>query len=212
MLGAIVTAGAWTEAPLNPPANNVAAPLNIGNAFQIKEGGLQLRGLFVEGKGVFSTSTYTMPANSTLAVKGAVSANAYCDVNGLNCKSADAVTGGTPNAAGVAKAWATFRNIGGAVTVVGNTHGVASVTGAYGVPNHAYYDTVITLNEPLLETNYAVLVVPSQNDGSARYNGAVLDWVCLWNKIDSTRIGVHCAYPGFGAYGNSIASVLVFSQ
>jgi len=211
-LGFVIVAGAWTDAPLDPPSDNIAAPINVGDIFQIKEGGLQLRGLFVEGKGVFSTSTYSIPSNTTLAVNGAVSANTYCDVNGMNCKSSSDVGGAAAGAAGVAKAWVTFRNINGAVAVQGTSHGVTSVASAAGVPNHAAWDTVITLDQPLLASNYAVLVVPSQNDGSARYNGTVLDWVCMWNKVASNKIGVHCAYPGYGAYGNSIASVVVFSQ
>lgn len=280
MLGAVIVAGAWTDAPLNPPANNVAAPLNVGNLFQVKEGGLQLRGLFVEGKGVFSTSTYSIPSNTTLAVNGAVSANSYCDVNGQNCKSAadiaSAVTGGTggdkivcggwdtkygsgtvegsqwgcvpagsascpvgydavssshvtinlaeqtnlcvlsrvgvASSAGTAKAWVTFRNLNGTVSEVGDSHNVTSVASGSGTKNYLAADTIITFAENLVDDNFAVLVSPSINNGGGYYDGRVLDWVCVWDKVASNKIAVRCAYLGYGAYGNSIASVVVFAQ
>lgn len=41
-LSGFVVAGAWTDAPANPPANNVAAPLNVGTDNQTKLGSLIL--------------------------------------------------------------------------------------------------------------------------------------------------------------------------
>lgn len=87
MLAGFVYAGAWTDAPTNPPANNVAAPLNVGDNLQIKEGPLDVGGLLVQGKGAFSTSSYTLPTKVTLGINGAVAANAYCDLHGNNCTS-----------------------------------------------------------------------------------------------------------------------------
>lgn len=41
-LSGFIVAGAWTDAPSNPPANNVAAPLNVGTDNQTKLGSLIL--------------------------------------------------------------------------------------------------------------------------------------------------------------------------
>jgi len=94
MLAGFVYVGAWTDAPSNPPANNVATPLNVGANLQIKEGPLDIGGLLVQGKGAFSTSSYSLPSKVTLGINGAVAANAYCDVNGNNCTS---LSGGNNN-------------------------------------------------------------------------------------------------------------------
>lgn len=42
LLAGFVVAGAWTDAPANPPANNVAAPINVGTDNQTKLGSLIL--------------------------------------------------------------------------------------------------------------------------------------------------------------------------
>lgn len=42
VLAGFLIAGAWTDAPANPPADNVAAPLNVGADNQIKLGSLVL--------------------------------------------------------------------------------------------------------------------------------------------------------------------------
>ena len=50
------SAAQWTQAPANPPSNNVAAPINVGNAEQTKAGILGVGGLGVNGNSVFSGS------------------------------------------------------------------------------------------------------------------------------------------------------------
>jgi hypothetical protein len=120
--------------------------------------------------------------------------------------------GGSSGGTGVSsniRAWVTYRNIGGTVNIIGNPYGVQSAWSGAGVTNFLNYDTIITLKEPLLDSNYAVVVSPAFNSGSGYYNWSVLDWVCVWSKISSTSLGVHCGYPGYGAYGNSIVSVAV---
>lgn len=165
MLGAVLVAGAWTSAPLNPPANNVAAPINVGNVFQIKEGGLQLRGLFVEGKGVFSTSTYSIPSNTTFAVNGAVSANSYCDVNGQNCKSAadiaSAVTGSNGGDKIICGGWDTKY---GAGTVDGSQWGCVSA-GATSCPTG--YDAVSSSHATINNAEHTNLCVLSRAGGGS---------------------------------------------
>lgn len=42
ILGSVLIAGAWTDAPANPPADNVAAPINVGSDNQTKLGSLIL--------------------------------------------------------------------------------------------------------------------------------------------------------------------------
>ncbi len=114
--------------------------------------------------------------------------------------------------ASAAKAWVTYVNLGGNVTIQGESFGVQSI--ANGTSSGMFgYDTVIELSDEILNQNYAVVVSPAYSDGgSGYYNGHVLDWVCIWNKVSSRKIGVHCAYPGYGAYGNSKVSVIVYSK
>ncbi len=45
ILGALIAYGGWFEPTANPPEGNVAAPINVGNVGQAKEGGLQLNAL-----------------------------------------------------------------------------------------------------------------------------------------------------------------------
>lgn len=74
----------WTDAPANPPNNNVAAPINVGPQDQQK---------------------YVDPANKTVGSNGIIGANEfvgfdrmranqYCDLNGNNCSSAAGGGGG----------------------------------------------------------------------------------------------------------------------
>jgi hypothetical protein len=62
LLAGFVVAGAWTDAPANPPANNVAAPLNVGTDNQTKLGSLILNASTVSpdtfGLDVFGDSRF----------------------------------------------------------------------------------------------------------------------------------------------------------
>ena len=210
---------AWTAPTATPPNDNVAAPINVSSMTQDKVGVLTLGGLGVFGSALITSSAgYTLPTNLNLGVNGKIGAKQYCDERGNNCLSimggggGSASTSATSNSSGTSKAWVTFRNIGGTVTKVGDSYGVQSVASAAGVTNFLAWDTIITLDQPLLSSNYAVVASPAFNAGEGRYNGTVLDWVCIWSKVSSSSIGVHCAYPGYGAYGNSIVSVVVFSM
>lgn len=201
-------ASAWTPPLSTPPNDNVDAPVNVGNASQNKQGVLSLGGLGVFGSALItSTAGYNLPSSLQLGVNGKIGATAYCDKAGNNCVS---TLGGGTSAQGSARAWVTFRNIGGTVSKIGDSYGVESVSSAGGTPNFLAWDTLIKLDGPLLASNYAVVASPAYVSGSGRYNGNVLDWVCIWSKVSEDTIGVHCAYPGYGAYGNSIVSVVVF--
>lgn len=213
-LGFVAIAGAWRGPTHQPPAGNVAAPVNISSSAQSKQGTLGVGGLGVFGKAFISpTAGYTPAANLQLGVNGAIGASAYCDRNGQNCVTSLGVTSATGTEAaapGAARAWATFKNVGGSASLIGDAYGVRSVGSAAGVSNFAYYDTIVSFEEPVLASGYAVVASPAFNSGSGRLDGAVLDWVCIWSKVSDSSLGVHCAYPGYGAYGNSIVSVVVF--
>jgi hypothetical protein len=62
ILGSVMVAGAWTDAPANPPASNVAAPLNVGADNQTKLGSLILNASTVSpdtfGLDVFGDSRF----------------------------------------------------------------------------------------------------------------------------------------------------------
>lgn len=213
-LGFVTAAGAWQGPISDPPQGNVAAPLNVGPSAQSKQGTVGVGGLGVFGRAfVSATSGYTIPSNLQLGVNGAVGADAYCDASGQNCVTSlgEAATSTAPNA-GIARAWVTYRNIGGTVNVVGESEGVSSLANGAAVPNFLYYDTIVTFSQPLLASSYAVVVSPSFNSGSGFYEGSILDWVCVWSKVSASSVGVHCGYPGHGAYGNSIVSVTVFAS
>ncbi|MBU3668557.1 MAG: hypothetical protein FGM57_01160 [Candidatus Taylorbacteria bacterium] len=203
---------AWTNPTGTPPQNNVAAPLNVSNVAQNKQGVLTVGGLGIFGPAIITpTAGYSLPSSLNLGVNGKIGASAYCDKNGNNCVST--LAGGvatTANVSGSSKAWVTFRNIGGTISQVGDAYGVTSVTNGKGVSNFSAYDTIIKLDSPLLTGGFAVVASPAYDSGSGYYKGSVLDWVCIWSKISSDTIGVHCAYPGYGQYGNSIVSVVVF--
>jgi hypothetical protein len=85
-LGFVAAAGAWQGPAQEPPAGNVAAPLNVSGSSQSKQGTLGVGGLGVFGKAFVSPAAgYALPANLQLGVNGAMGASAYCDARGQNC-------------------------------------------------------------------------------------------------------------------------------
>ena len=53
----VTFAAAWTGPTAAPPGNNVAAPINVGNVDQVKNGGLGLNSLAVFGNSLLGGST-----------------------------------------------------------------------------------------------------------------------------------------------------------
>lgn len=83
-------AGVWNSPPVGtvPPANNTAAPLNVGNSTQTKDGILTVLGFKSWGPAtIVSTTTddYSMPTSLLFGVNGSVGAKEYCDETGSNC-------------------------------------------------------------------------------------------------------------------------------
>ena len=119
-------------------------------------------------------------------------------------------SGGSASGGSGAAAFVTYKNFSGTTTTIGKSEGIKSVANANGTPNFLAKDTLITFDEPLLTGDYAVIVSPSEDLSSIlSVSRPTLDWVCMWNKISDSSLGVRCAYPGYGAYGNSIVSVAV---
>jgi hypothetical protein len=87
-LGFVAVAGAWQGPAQQPPAGNVAAPVNLSGVAQSKQGTLGVGGLGVFGRAFVSrNASYMAPRNVQVGIDGLVSALGYCDGAGQNCVS-----------------------------------------------------------------------------------------------------------------------------
>lgn len=80
---------AWTSPSATPPGGNVAAPVNVGLDYQIKQGKLGLFGgdvaLRVSRDSSYTPDNVPLLPSLLLAANGKVGADKYCDEKGLNC-------------------------------------------------------------------------------------------------------------------------------
>ncbi len=80
---------AWTSPSATPPSGNVAAPVNVGLDYQIKQGKLGLFGgdvaLRVSRDGTYTPDNVPLLPSLLVAANGKVGADKYCDEKGLNC-------------------------------------------------------------------------------------------------------------------------------
>lgn len=83
---------AWTAPAAIPPASNIAAPVHTGGAAQSKTGLLGVGELIASSRLMVGRST--APTGALVATNGNVAAAAYCDQNGENCFTPDAVGAG----------------------------------------------------------------------------------------------------------------------
>jgi hypothetical protein len=89
ILGSVVVAGAWTEAPANPPADNVAAPINVGVDNQTKLGSLILNASTVSpdqyGLDVFGESRFfgKIMTDTDVCIENAAGVTCLSDIAGL---------------------------------------------------------------------------------------------------------------------------------
>lgn len=162
-LGFVAAAGAWQGPAQEPPAGNVAAPVNVSSGAQSKQGTLGVGGLGVFGRAFVSPAAgYALPANLQLGVNGAVGASRYCDQNGQNCVT---TLGGAPAGEGVAGAGDGDRIVCGgwdtkygAGLVSGSAWGCAAPASAPACP--AGYDTISSSHATINlaeQTNLCVL-------------------------------------------------------
>jgi len=72
LAGPLMALAQWTPAPANPPASNVAAPINVGASNQIKSGGLEVASFISDGGAVImgNTGIGTAAPNRRLHVTG----------------------------------------------------------------------------------------------------------------------------------------------
>jgi len=79
----------WTDAPADPPSNNVPSVLTTSAQDEVKSGRLTLDSLWVFGEaalqGSLSVNTASNPGGVSAGVSGRVTASEYCDENGNNC-------------------------------------------------------------------------------------------------------------------------------
>ena len=90
ILGSVLVAGAWTDAPA--PADNVAAPLNVGSDNQIKLGSLVLNASTVSpdafGLDVFGASRFfgKVTTDTDVCIENTAGVTCLSDIAGLNTK------------------------------------------------------------------------------------------------------------------------------
>lgn len=99
ILGSVLVAGAWTDAPADPPTDNVAAPLNIGADSQTKLGSLVLNASTASpdpfGLDVFGASRFfgKITTDTDVCIENAAGVTCLSDISGLSTKYGLETTG-----------------------------------------------------------------------------------------------------------------------